>query len=211
MWWRARRLLCCSVLGALLVLSAGCVQPEAAPAGQTPFQELEPSAQEAVSGNVNPASPAPAVGAEPALAGTGEETGDVPSEDTGDGSQETPAAPLPTVPRVDLVYFHTASACGCMAEIGDVIESAVSARFSAEIEQKTVKFHSVVSDDSKNESIVRMYGSQPFDLFIVTYEGGKASATPLYEMWAYMNDYDALGAYVVQRVEGALSRATDHS
>ena len=121
------------------------------------------------------------------------------------------AGPVTPVSRVDLVYFHTAYACGCMAEIGDVIKGALQSHFLDEIEQKTVRFHSVVSDDPKNESIVRMYGSQPFDLFIVTYEGGKASATPVYEIWAYMDDYDALGAYVLQRVEGALSRVIDHA
>jgi hypothetical protein len=121
------------------------------------------------------------------------------------------AGPATTVSRVDLVYFHTAYACGCMAEIGDVIKGALQDHFPDEIEQKTVRFHSVISDDPKNESIVRMYGSQPFDLFIVTYEGGKASATPVYEIWAYMDDYDALGAYVLQRVEGALSRVIDHA
>jgi hypothetical protein len=211
MRWRVRLLLCCSVLGALLVLSAGCIQPDVAPAGQPPFQELEPSAQEPVSGGVNPEAPAPAVGAEPALIGANQETDSIHSESTADDSPETAAAPLQSIPRVDLVYFHTASACGCMAEIGDVIETAVSARFPDQMEQKTVNFQSVVSDDPKNASVVRMYGSQPFDLFLVTYEGGEASSTPLYEMWAYMNDYDALGAYVVQRVEGALSRITDLS
>jgi hypothetical protein len=121
------------------------------------------------------------------------------------------AEPVTPVSRVDLVYFHTAYACGCMAEIGDVIKGALQAHFPEEIEQKTVRFHSVVSDDPKNESIVRMYGSQPFDLFIVTYEGGKPSATPVYEIWAYMDDYDALGAYMLQRVEGALSRVIDYA
>ncbi len=109
-------------------------------------------------------------------------------------------------PRVDLVFFQTFNACGCLGEIGDVIRTALYEHLPEEMENKTVRFHSLYSDDPANQQYVRMYGSQPFDFFIVTYEDGKAVATPVREIWVLMDDYDALGAYVVQRVDKIMGR-----
>lgn len=114
--------------------------------------------------------------------------------------------PSPSEPRVDLVFFQTFNACGCLGEIGDVIKTALYQDLPEEMEDKSVRFYSLYSDDPANQTYVRMYGSQPFDFFIVTYEGGRAAATPVREIWILMDDYDALGAYVVQRVEQSLGR-----
>ena len=107
--------------------------------------------------------------------------------------------------RVDLVYFHTANPCGCMAEIGDVIDSALQTHFADEMDRKTVRFFTVVSDDPANENLVRMYGSQQFDLFLVTYEGGKARSTQVYEIWALLGDNEAIALAVKSRVADAVA------
>jgi len=200
------------LVGMLLLAGLGCSENVGALDVTAPSTENDDGSHALVSdpvlaADVEAASPPGANGFVESASG---ESGATNAGDEVDQADAT-AEPVTTISRVDLVYFHTANPCGCMAEIGDVIKGALQARFPDEMEQKAVRFHSVVSDDPKNESIVRMYGSQPFDLFIVTYEGGKASATAVYEIWAYMNDYDALGAHVLQRVEGALSRVADHT
>lgn len=150
-----------------------------------------------------------AVGSEPepgsstAPAG-GEGDAAVQEEQPDESTQE--GTPPSSEPRVDLVFFQTFNACGCLGEIGDVIKAALYQYLPEEMEAKTVRFHSLYSDDPANQQYVRMYGSQPFDLFIVTYEGGKAAATPVRDVWLLMDDYDALGAYVVYRVETSLGR-----
>lgn len=110
-------------------------------------------------------------------------------------------------PRVDLVYFHPADACGCLAEVGDVIETAVRTYFPEEMEQKTVRFFSVISDDPANQLLVRMYESQPFDLFLVTYEGDKAEATQVYEIWNLLGDNEAIALAVKSEVADCLAQS----
>ena len=116
---------------------------------------------------------------------------------------DSPVAPL----RVDLVYFHTGNACGCLAEVGDVIETAVRTHFPEEMEQKTVRFFSVISDDPANQHLVRMYESQAFDLFLVTYEGGEAQATQVYEIWSLLGDNEAIALTVKSRVADSLAQS----
>lgn len=103
--------------------------------------------------------------------------------------------------KVDLVFFHIPGACGCLGEIGDVIEAALYDFFPEEIADGTLRYYMVASNHPDNQSYVHMYGSQPFDLFVVTYDEETAQPYPVRGIWAHMDDYDALGVYVKQVVE----------
>lgn len=91
-----------------------------------------------------------------------------------------------------------------MAEVKGIIDSALRTNFAEEMERKAVRFFSVVSDDPANQDLVRMYGSQQFDLFLVTYEGGKARATQVYEIWSLLGDNEAIALAVTSRVADSL-------
>jgi len=121
---------------------------------------------------------------------------------------EATATATQVISHVDLVYFHAANPCGCMAEVEDVIESALQTHFPDEMDRKTLRFFSVVSDDPTNDNLVRMYGSQQFDLFLVTYEGGKARSTQVYEIWALLGDNEAIALAVKSRVADSLALLT---
>jgi hypothetical protein len=198
-------------LAALLVLLAGCAWDATAAAPQTPVDannEMEGAGTDSTRDTARSDAPTQVVEAEPEHEADQSDEG-VDSTSAGDSlddSDETAEQPVSEEDkRVDLVYFHTEYACGCMAEIGDVIKTALQTHFPDEMEQKTVKFYSVVSDDPKNQDLVRLYGSQPFDLFVVTYEEGTAKATASYGIWAYTGDYEAMASYVKQLVEQNLS------
>ena len=136
-----------------------------------------------------------------------DETPTAKSPDTLTSTASAPAAASTPMSGVDLVYFHTAEACGCMAEMGDVIVAALYEHFPQAVDDKAVRFHSIVSDDPANAYYVRMYGSQAFDLFLVTYEGGNARATQVYEIWSLLGDNEAVALAVKSRVADGLARS----
>jgi hypothetical protein len=193
------------VVAVLLIVVPGCsgktgsvdtpVQVPADDRGETNGAD---QAEPEDSSHVQPAPGGDSPGA-PIESQSGGATATVDEPAVGDAS----ATPVPA--RVDLVYFRTADACGCLAEIEDVIKAALQDRFPEELEDKSLRFHTVISDDPANAYYVRMYNSQLFDLFLVTYQGDKANATRVHEIWPLMNDYEALGRCVEALVERSLT------
>ena len=206
-WPRAGSLLPIAVASTLtlLMLAAGCAASTVPDVEQIPVDEsvLHPSDEGAALEDEDSNPPAQAIEAKPEP--EEERLSADPEDDASAATESETVAPAIESKRVDLVYFHTEYACGCLAEIGDVIETALHTYFPDEMAQKTVRFYPVVSDDPKNEQLVRVYGSQPFDLFIVTYEEGRVEATPVHGIWAFMDDYEALAASVKQLVQQNLS------
>ena len=200
-----RHLRCLLLLGVLVTLSAGCAGAGASaavpprPGGDA--EVTQPNSSSPVADSPDPSllqGPATSPSLEEAAA----EAAASSSPDSGFADADDVSAEYTSAPsKVDLVYFHPATACDCLAEVGGVIEDTLRTYFAEEMDQKRLAFHSVVSDDPANVSVVRMYGSQPFDLFVVTYDGGQAKATPDYDLWSYLDDFDGMAHYVRQLVE----------
>jgi len=113
------------------------------------------------------------------------------------------------VPRtddgIDVVYFEVAEPCDCMAEVGDAVELAIDNHFSGQIQDGSLRFYIVVSDDANTQPLLEMLNAQPFDLMIVTYEDGQGVVQPIYEIWNLMGDNEAIEEYVRAAVEASLS------
>ncbi|MFC2008472.1 hypothetical protein ACFLUT_00245 [Chloroflexota bacterium] len=105
---------------------------------------------------------------------------------------------------VDVVYFEVAKPCDCMAEVGDAVALSIDNSFAAELQNGELRFFEIVSDDAQNKSVLETFEAQPFDLFIVRYEGGNSTAEPVYEIWNLMGDNEAIGEYVRVAVEASL-------
>jgi len=105
---------------------------------------------------------------------------------------------------VDVVYFETSKPCDCMAEVGDAVELAIDNNFSDELQSGELRFFLVVSDDPQNGSMLKDFDAQPFDLMIVSYDGGRGTIQPVYEIWNLMGDNEAIEEYVRAAVETSL-------
>ena len=95
-----------------------------------------------------------------------------------------------------------------MAEVGDAIALSVDNNFATELQNGKLRFFTVVSDDPQNESLLKMFEAQPFDLFIVTQQGGSSIAEPVYEIWNLMGDNEAISEYVRATVQASLVSVT---
>jgi len=136
-------------------------------------------------------------------------SGGNPSPPPADASQQSgvrSAEPyeLRTGDGVDVVYFETAEPCDCMAEVGDAVELAVQTYFEDALQSGALRFFVVVSDDPANKELVKMFNSQPFDMFVVDFDDGKGLATPVYDIWNLMGDNDAIVEFVRARVQQSL-------
>ena len=106
---------------------------------------------------------------------------------------------------VQLVYFHIANPCSCMAAFGQAISDGINTNFQAELASGVVKFIDVVSDDAANAATVEAFASQPSDLFVVTTIGDATSVEPDYDIWSLMGDDEAVGQSVKDLVEAKLA------
>jgi len=136
-------------------------------------------------------------------------SGDSPTPPPADASQQgsLPSAgqyELRTGDGVDVVYFETAEPCDCMAEVGDAVELAVQTYFEDALQSGTLRFFVVVSDDPANAELVKMFNSQPFDMFVVDFDDGQGLANPVYDIWNLMGDNDAIVEFVRARVQQSL-------
>ena len=136
------------------------------------------------------ASAAPSPLAEPAES--------VPADNPTEG-QETAAG------SVQVVYFHVAKPCDCMAAVGQAIAYSIDTYFQTELASGLLSFVDVVSDDTANASAVGSFGSQPFDLFFVTTIGDESSVEPDYDVWNLMGDDEAIAQHVKSLVEARLA------
>jgi len=105
---------------------------------------------------------------------------------------------------VDVVYFEVAKPCDCMAEVGDAVELAIDNNFADELQSGELRFFHVVSDDPQNSSMLEDFDAQPFDLMIVTFEDGRGTVQPVYEIWNLMGDNEAIQEFVRAAVETSL-------
>jgi hypothetical protein len=109
---------------------------------------------------------------------------------------------------VQVVYFHVAKPCECMAAVGQAIAYSIDTYFQTELASGLLSFVDVVSDDAANASAVESFGSQPFDLFFVTTIGDESSVEPDYDIWNLMGDDEAIAQHVKSLVEARLAGLT---
>ncbi len=106
---------------------------------------------------------------------------------------------------VDVVYFETENPCECMAEVGDSVENAVQAHFQDELESGELRFFMIVSDDPANKELVNTFNRQTFDLFLVQYEDGRSTVTPVFDIWGLMGDNEAIVLFTKSLIEQSLA------
>ena len=106
---------------------------------------------------------------------------------------------------MDVVYFETEKPCECMAEVGDSVERAVQTYFKNELQRGALRFFVVVSDDPANKELVSTFNSQTFDLFVVQYEDGRSTATPVHDIWGLMGDNEAIVLFTKSLIEQSLA------
>ena len=129
-----------------------------------------------------------------------------PAEESAESAPASaPAEDEVTAGSVQLVYFHTANPCSCMAVFGGAIADSINTNFQTELASGVVIFVDVVSDDAANKEIVEAFDSQPFDLFVVTTIGDAISVEPDYDIWSLMGDNEAVALYVKGVVEAKLA------
>ena len=127
------------------------------------------------------------------------EPAEVVSADDPPLSEETAAG------SVEVVYFHIANPCDCMAVFGEAVADSINANFEAELASGVVSFVDVVSDDPANVATVEDFDSQPSDIFVVTRVGDVTSVEPDYDIWSLMGDNEAVAQYVKSLVETKLA------
>ena len=137
-----------------------------------------------------------------AIVGCAPDTVTPPPTDASEQQDQTYVAR--TDDGVDVVYFEVTKPCDCMAEVGDAVALSIDNNFGAELESGALRFFDIVSDDPENKSVLEMFEAQPFDLFIVTYEGGSSVVEPVYEIWNLMGDNEAIEEFVRAAVETSL-------
>ncbi|MBN1857020.1 MAG: hypothetical protein JW846_08720 [Dehalococcoidia bacterium] len=137
--------------------------------------------------------------------GVDADTSTLPAEQPVESAPES--APTDEVPAVSvqLVYFHVANPCDCMAVFGEAVADSVNTNFQAELASGVVELVDVVSDDPANAATVEAFDSQPSDLFVVTRVGDAVSVEPDYEIWGLMGDNEAVAQYVKDMVEAKLA------
>ena len=107
---------------------------------------------------------------------------------------------------VDVLYFEETHPCECMAEIGVVVKNCVRTHFAGELQNGSLRFFVIYTDDWANREVFELFKNQPFDLFIVEFEDGKGVATPVHEFWSMMGDDEAIDLHVKARVEESLAK-----
>jgi len=120
------------------------------------------------------------------------------------GIRSTEPYELRTGDGVDVVYFEIAKPCDCMAEVGDAVELAIQTYFTDEVRNGKLRFFIIVSDDGANSELVKLFNSQPFDLFVVNFDDGKGLAEPVYDIWNLMGDNEAIVELVRATVQKSL-------
>ena len=98
-------------------------------------------------------------------------------------------SPLPAKPdKVELLYFHTANPCHCMAVVGDNIKYAIDTYFASEVSGGRVKLTMIVSDDPANADLMKKYDAMLFTLFIKETRGSDEKIYPVSDIWNMTGD-----------------------
>lgn len=204
----------CAVL-MLACLPAGCSS-----SGPTPplpddtQQESVLTVDETQEENALPAEASPQESTPPA--GAAEEVSPPPTSTTEEASTPptSPAEPVtgPAAERytprtgdgVDVVYFEAKDPCGCMAKVGDAIETAILTHFQDELQSGELRYFLVVSNLPENNDLVDMFDSQVFELCIADFQDGQMATEALAEIWILKDSPMKLEDFVRTRVLSSL-------
>lgn len=111
-------------------------------------------------------------------------------------AEETPAD------RVTVMYSHRTQRCPTCQKMGGYSEEAVKAGFKDELEAKSISFHSIDFQDSKNARFAQAYKITGPSLVIAQVRDGKVVKwTNLKEIWSKVTDKEAFLAYVQTNVK----------
>jgi hypothetical protein len=164
--------------------------------------------------NALPAEASPQESTPPA--GAAEEVSPPPTSTTEEASTPptSPAEPVtgPAAERytprtgdgVDVVYFEAKDPCGCMAKVGDAIETAILTHFQDELQSGELRYFLVVSNLPENNDLVDMFDSQVFELCIADFQDGQMATEALAEIWILKDSPMKLEDFVRTRVLSSL-------
>lgn len=106
--------------------------------------------------------------------------------------------------RLEIVYFHRANPCHCMAVVEDYIKTVVYLDFSSELNSGRLVYRSIVSDDRANRELVAKYGAYLFQLFFTEYRGKQEKTYPVDDIWALRGDPEKLKAFLRETIRKSL-------
>lgn len=106
--------------------------------------------------------------------------------------------------KLEMVYFHRASPCHCMAVVEDYIKTVVYLDFSDELNSGKLVYRSIVSDDQANRELVARYGAYLFQLFFTEYRGKQERTYPVDGIWALRGEPEKLKAFLRETVRKSL-------
>lgn len=107
--------------------------------------------------------------------------------------------------RLEIVYFHRANPCHCMAVVEDYIRAVLYLDFNRELDNGKLAYKSIVSDDPKNQEIVAKYRAYLFQLFFTEYRGKQERTYPVDGIWALRDDPEKLKAFLREAIRKSLN------
>lgn len=114
-------------------------------------------------------------------------------------AEDTPAD------RVVVMYFHRTQRCPTCKKMGSYSEEATKS-FTEPIENKTLSFHYVNFQDTKNEALTKGFKITGPTLIVAKVKDNKfVSYENLKEMWKKVKDKDEFIGYVQENITAGLT------
>jgi len=107
--------------------------------------------------------------------------------------------------RLEIVYFHRANPCHCLAVVEGYIRTVLYLDFNTELDGGKLVYKSIVSDDPKNREIVAKYRAYLFQLFFTEYRGKQERTYPVDGIWALRDDPERLKAFLREAIRKSLN------
>lgn len=106
--------------------------------------------------------------------------------------------------RLEIVYFHRANPCHCMAVVEGYIKQVIYLDFASEEASGKIVYRSVVSDDPANKELVKKYRAYLFQLFFTEYRGKQERTYPVDQIWALRDDPEKLKSFLRETIAKSL-------
>lgn len=107
--------------------------------------------------------------------------------------------------RLEIVYFHRANPCHCMAVVEGYIRQVIYLDFASEEANGKIVYKSVISDDPANKELVAKYRAYLFQLFFTEYRGKQERIYPVDQIWALRDDPERLRSFLRELITKSLN------
>ncbi len=106
--------------------------------------------------------------------------------------------------RLEIVYFHRANPCHCLAVVEEYIRAVVYLDFNRELDEGKLVYKSIVSDDPANRNMLAKYRAYLFQLFFTEYRGKQERTYPVDGIWALRDSPEKLKSYLRDMIRKSL-------